>query len=275
MKKTMLMTAFVVLAVLATACGGGGDGDVSIDADHARPELLYLGSASGITALAPARPRALPGDRARCRAATGRCSTPPPPTAPRTTLRTLDPATGDEIDTSHHARHLHRADGLGERRDGRTHPAPADRYRHLPPRSEGPDPAGDRPSGRPRAAAARRARQRGAGGVLAVGRRAVRDRLRPAARARALPRRTPRPHAAAPSTTCAARKRSCRSRSAAPHAPRPSPPTVAACTRSTHGTRPPTSPPRRSCTCSTSTPRPRAASTSRPSSPPIRSARSR
>ena len=55
MKKTMLMTAFVMLAVLATACGGGGDGDVSIDADHARPELLYLGSASGITALAPAR----------------------------------------------------------------------------------------------------------------------------------------------------------------------------------------------------------------------------
>ena len=35
MKKTMLMTVFVVLAVLATACGGGGDGDVSVDSDHA------------------------------------------------------------------------------------------------------------------------------------------------------------------------------------------------------------------------------------------------
>ena len=55
MKKTMLVTAFAMLAVLATACGGGGDGGVSIDTTRDRPELLYLGSARGITALAPAR----------------------------------------------------------------------------------------------------------------------------------------------------------------------------------------------------------------------------
>ncbi len=99
MKKTMLMAAFVVLAVLATACGGGGDGDVSIDADHARPELLYLGSASGITALAPARGHvrfqetsAVPSRDWSVLYTTSSNGT-------TTTLRTLDPATGDVIDS--------------------------------------------------------------------------------------------------------------------------------------------------------------------------------
>ncbi len=99
MKKTMLMTAFVVLAVVATACGGGGDGDVSIDADHARPELLYLGSASGITALAPARGHvrfqetsAVPSRDWSVLYTTSSNGT-------TTTLRTLDPATGDVIDS--------------------------------------------------------------------------------------------------------------------------------------------------------------------------------
>jgi hypothetical protein len=98
MKKTILMTTLVMLAVLASACGGGSDGDVSIDADHARPELLYLGSARGITALAPARGHvrfqetsAVPSRDWSVLYATTTDGT-------ATTLHTLDPATGDEVD---------------------------------------------------------------------------------------------------------------------------------------------------------------------------------
>jgi hypothetical protein len=96
MKRTALVTTILALAVLATACGGG-DRDVSIDSHRARPELLYLGSASGITALAPGRGHvrfqetgAVPSrDWSVLYATTDDGTT--------TTLRTLDPTTGAEL----------------------------------------------------------------------------------------------------------------------------------------------------------------------------------
>src|ERR1044071_9372839 len=97
MRKPILVT-MVTLALLATACGGtGGEGDVSIDTDHARPEVLFLGSASGITALAPARghvrfqqPGAVPSrDWSVLYSASNDGVT--------TTLLKLDPATGAEV----------------------------------------------------------------------------------------------------------------------------------------------------------------------------------
>jgi hypothetical protein len=98
MKKPMLVTLLVTLAVCATACGGGGgDGDVSIDTDRARPELLYLGSATGITALAPARGHvrfqetgAVPSRDWSVLYATSNEGL-------STVLHTLDPNTGEEL----------------------------------------------------------------------------------------------------------------------------------------------------------------------------------
>jgi len=97
MKRPILFTVLVVLALLASACGGGGERDVSIDTHPARPELLYLGSASGITALAPTHGRvrfqetgAVPSrDWSVLYTTTNDGST--------TTLHTLDPATGEEV----------------------------------------------------------------------------------------------------------------------------------------------------------------------------------
>ncbi len=96
-KSIVLVTVVVMLAVFASVCGGGGERDVSVDTDHARPELLYLGSATGITALAPQRGHvrfqqaaAVPSrDWSVLYSATN--------DGERTTLVTLDPATGEEL----------------------------------------------------------------------------------------------------------------------------------------------------------------------------------
>ena len=96
MRKSVLVATSVAVAILASACGGGGD-DVSIGTNHRRPELLYLGSGSSITALAPASGNiryqeagAVPSrDWSVLYTATNDGLT--------TTLRTLDPATGDEL----------------------------------------------------------------------------------------------------------------------------------------------------------------------------------
>ncbi len=95
---TTCATLFVVLAVLATACGGGGDGDVSIDTDRARPELLYLGSATGITALAPARGHVRFQETSAVPSRDWSVLYTTSSDGATTTLRTLDPATGDEVD---------------------------------------------------------------------------------------------------------------------------------------------------------------------------------
>src|SRR2546426_1180425 len=96
MRKSMLATTLAVLALLASACGGGGDRDVSVDSNRTRPEILYLGSQSAITALAPKsghvrfqEASAVPSrDWSVLYSATSEGYS--------TTLRTLDPATGDE-----------------------------------------------------------------------------------------------------------------------------------------------------------------------------------
>ncbi|MDQ1432540.1 MAG: hypothetical protein QOF40_3142 [Actinomycetota bacterium] len=95
MRKSTLVTALAALAILAGACGGGGD--VTIDSNRRRPELLYLGSRSSIIALAPAtgavrfqEAGAVPSrDWSVLYTATNDGVT--------TTLRTLDPATGAEL----------------------------------------------------------------------------------------------------------------------------------------------------------------------------------
>ena len=124
---------------------------------RSRPELLYLGSHSAITAVrARARHDPVPGDR---------CGPEPRLVGPvrgdqrrrsRTTLRTLDPATGAEL-----ARRT--VPGVFAVRvvseDGATvalAPPMPDRVRHLPPDEQGPDAAGDRPARRSRTAGARR-----------------------------------------------------------------------------------------------------------------------
>jgi hypothetical protein len=98
MKKSILVTTVsALLVVFAAACGGGEQRDVSIDTDRARPELLYLGSATGITALAPSRGHvrfqqtsAVPSrDWSVLYSASNDGLT--------TTLLTLDPATGEEL----------------------------------------------------------------------------------------------------------------------------------------------------------------------------------
>ncbi|HEY3671046.1 MAG TPA: hypothetical protein VGN51_08930 [Acidimicrobiia bacterium] len=97
MKKSIVLTTMVVmLAGFAAACGGGGERDLSVDSHRARPELLYLGSSTGITALAPTRGHvrfqqaaAVPSrDWSVLYAATN--------DGEQTTLVTLDPATGEE-----------------------------------------------------------------------------------------------------------------------------------------------------------------------------------
>jgi hypothetical protein len=97
MRKSMLATTLAVLALLASACGGGGDRDLSVDSNRTRPEILYLGSRSAITALAPKSGHvrfqeagAVPSrDWSVLYSATTEAFS--------TTLRTLDPATGEEI----------------------------------------------------------------------------------------------------------------------------------------------------------------------------------
>jgi hypothetical protein len=96
MRKSMLATTLAVLALLASACGGGGD-DLSVDSSRTRPEILYLGSRSAITALAPKsghvrfqEASAVPSrDWSVLYSATSEGLT--------TTLRTLDPSTGEEL----------------------------------------------------------------------------------------------------------------------------------------------------------------------------------
>ena len=95
MRKSALVAAFAAVAILASACGGGGE--VSIDSNRRRPELLYLGSRSSITALAPTsgavkfqEAGAVPSrDWSVLYTADNDGMT--------TTLRTLDPSTGAEI----------------------------------------------------------------------------------------------------------------------------------------------------------------------------------
>jgi hypothetical protein len=100
MRKPILATTCLTIAVLVAACGSGGDRDVSVDTERPRPELLYLGSATGITALAPTR-AAAPGQvRYRQAAAVPSRDWSVLYTATddgiTTTLRTLDPVTGEE-----------------------------------------------------------------------------------------------------------------------------------------------------------------------------------
>jgi hypothetical protein len=91
-----LLVLLALFAVVAAACGGG-DGAVSVDSNRARPEILYLGSHSAITAVAPKTGRvrfqeasAVPSrDWSVLYSATIDGS--------ETTLRTLDPATGEEL----------------------------------------------------------------------------------------------------------------------------------------------------------------------------------
>jgi len=97
MKKSILATVVLLVAVTATACGGGGDGDVSIDTDRARPELLYLGSATGITALAPARGHVRFQQAAAVPSRDWSVLYTTTNDGVTTTLRTLDPATGEEV----------------------------------------------------------------------------------------------------------------------------------------------------------------------------------
>lgn len=96
MRKSALVAAFAAVAIVASACGSGG-GEVSIDSNRRRPELLYLGSRSSITALAPTsgavkfqEAGAVPSrDWSVLYTADNDGMT--------TTLRTLDPSTGAEI----------------------------------------------------------------------------------------------------------------------------------------------------------------------------------
>ena len=94
-KPSVLLVALVMFALLATACGGGRD--VSIDTNRRRPELLYLGSRTAITAISPRSGHvrfqeagAVPSrDWSVLYSATNDGTS--------TTLRTLDPTTGAEL----------------------------------------------------------------------------------------------------------------------------------------------------------------------------------
>ena len=94
-KRSSIVAALVTVAVIAGACGGGRD--VSIDTDRHRPELLYLGSQTAITAISPRsgalkfqEAGAVPSrDWSVLYAAANDGLT--------TTLRTLDPVTGAEL----------------------------------------------------------------------------------------------------------------------------------------------------------------------------------
>src|SRR5215213_5140475 len=95
MKRSTLAITFVLLATVAVACGGG-DRDVSVDTNRTRPELLYLGSASAITALAPARGHVRFQQTAAVPSRDWSVLYSTSSDGMTTTLRTLDPATGDE-----------------------------------------------------------------------------------------------------------------------------------------------------------------------------------
>ena len=97
MKKSILATMVLLVATCATACGGGGDGEVSIDTDRARPEILYLGSATGITAVAPARGHVRFQQSAAVPSRDWSVLYSTTNDGVTTTLRTLDPSTGDEV----------------------------------------------------------------------------------------------------------------------------------------------------------------------------------
>lgn len=94
-KPSVILLALVMFALLASACGGGRD--VSIDTNRRRPELLYLGSRTAITAISPRSGHvrfqeagAVPSrDWSVLYSATNDGTS--------TTLRTLDPTTGAEL----------------------------------------------------------------------------------------------------------------------------------------------------------------------------------
>ena len=94
-KPSVILVALVMFALLASACGGGRD--VSIDTNRRRPELLYLGSRTAITAISPRSGHvrfqeagAVPSrDWSVLYSATNDGTS--------TTLRTLDPTTGAEL----------------------------------------------------------------------------------------------------------------------------------------------------------------------------------
>jgi hypothetical protein len=94
-KPSVILVALVMFALLAGACGGGRD--VSIDTNRRRPELLYLGSRTAITAISPRNGHvrfhevgAVPSrDWSVLYSATNDGTS--------TTLRTLDPTTGAEL----------------------------------------------------------------------------------------------------------------------------------------------------------------------------------
>jgi hypothetical protein len=96
-KPSVILVALAMFTVLASACGGGRD--VSIDTNRRRPELLYLGSRTAITAISPRSGHvrfqeigAVPSrDWSVLYSATN--------VGNSTTLRTLDPATGAELAT--------------------------------------------------------------------------------------------------------------------------------------------------------------------------------
>ena len=262
MKKSIVLVTVVSwsLAVFAGACGGGGDRDVSIDTDHARPELLYLGSRNGDHRARAARghvrfqeagggaePRlvgALRGHQRRHRARRCARSTRRPATssARRTVPGVFTVRTVSE-------------DGVDGRADARRRRPGSDTYH---PAAKDPTPLVIVRRGDPEPQVLSVPGQRRAGGVLA--RRATRcssstscRRSRPSATAspastsrRGTGRRRPQQGGGAAGADARHRARPGRWR-----------PTVVASTRCTRVTRPPTSRRRRSCTCSTSTPRPR------------------
>ena len=94
-KPSVLLVGLVLFTVLAGACGGGPD--VSIDTNRRRPELLYLGSRTAITAISPRSGHirfqeagAVPSrDWSVLYSATNDGTS--------TTLRTLDPVSGVEL----------------------------------------------------------------------------------------------------------------------------------------------------------------------------------
>jgi hypothetical protein len=97
-KKSILVTTALVLALAASACGGGagGDRDVSVDTHRARPELLYLGSARGITALAPGHGHVRFQQTSAVPSRDWSVLYSTTTDGLSTTLHTLDPATGEE-----------------------------------------------------------------------------------------------------------------------------------------------------------------------------------
>jgi hypothetical protein len=95
MRKTILAMICVTLAVVAGACGGGSN--LSVDSHRSRPELLYLGSRSALTAVAPksghVRFQEAGAVPSRDWSVLYRATS----DGMKTTLQTLDPATGNEL----------------------------------------------------------------------------------------------------------------------------------------------------------------------------------